>query len=436
MEKVNIQKIKDLILENIEEAIVLKKISDKNVIAAVSDNPNPKKGGNETYRNRETFSKNGFTFDRATRAWTIPADQAEQAAKVIALINKTEKMIVNLEELEEMVADAASVEPDKKAMLTGRIETFINDLAGAVDERAADAQIKHFFSFLAKFRDRSPRNQLLIYLQNPNATKVAGYTAWRDKFHRGVKKNPNPLYIFAPITYKSTNKNDDGSGSEHDIETNYVGGFKVTHVYDISDTYPLDERGEVPETPKWWGDNTPSETADELFAYAKTMAIEHGIAVTANTAKGNERGYSAGGHINLSSSIEGVGRLSTMIHEMAHELMHWKGRSKFYTKNNNENNNTRELQELQAESVSYIVLKHYDLDVKHHATYLALWKANKEKIMDNMSVIGRVAMHIIESIEKVANTAKEKEQPKQETAPTENVFESWIRDNKKKSLIR
>jgi hypothetical protein len=57
------------------------------------------------------------------------------------------------------------------------------------------------------------------------------------------------------------------------------------------------------------------------------------------------------------------------------------------------------MKELQAESVSYVVLKHYNLPVKQHPTYLALWKANKDKVMKNLQVIVKCSKYIIDGID-------------------------------------
>ena len=160
----------------------------------------------------------------------------------------------------------------------------------------------------------------------------------------------------------------------------------------------------MPEAPQWWGENTPSETADELFEYVKEVASDMGIKVTSDIARGGERGYAAGDHINISSGVEGAGRISTMIHEIAHELMHFKTKSIFYQ--DDEVRSSSALKELQAESVSYVVLKHYGLPVSHHTTYLALWKANKEKIQANLEVISKVSQFIIDKIDEEAKEHK------------------------------
>jgi hypothetical protein len=107
--------------------------------------------------------------------------------------------------------------------------------------------------------------------------------------------------------------------------------------------------------------------------------------------------------------VSGVGRLSTMIHEIAHELMHWKKSSIYYI-DNGYGSESRALAELQAESVSYVVLKHYDIPVTHHATYLALWKANKNKIQSNLEIISKVSQFIITRIDsKIEGLDKKKD---------------------------
>ena len=152
------------------------------------------------------------------------------------------------------------------------------------------------------------------------------------------------------------------------------------------------------------------------------MAAKLGIDVTNDEARGSEKGFSANKHINLSSDITGVAKASTMIHEIAHELMHWKKSSPFYVDAENQmDKNPKAMRELQAESVSYIVLKHYELPVEHHPTYLALWGANKEKIKKNLDVIQKVAAYLIEKIDEIAEQHEGKET--EMVAEPEGMFE-------------
>jgi len=82
---------------------------------------------------------------------------------------------------------------------------------------------------------------------------------------------------------------------------------------------------------------------------------------------------------------------------LAHELLHWKTKSPFYI--DDPAVQTAEMRELQAESVSYAVMKYFELPVTQHPTYLALWKANKEKIITNLNVIVKCSKFIIDGVE-------------------------------------
>ena len=74
--------------------------------------------------------------------------------------------------------------------------------------------------------------------------------------------------------------------------------FKAVNVFEsLCDTVPIDERGEVPETPQWWGDNTPSETAEMLYTALTEVAADLGTKVTQSDSKRGEKGYSTGTHI-------------------------------------------------------------------------------------------------------------------------------------------
>lgn len=375
--------------EYMTEALKLQHDKANSQLVVVSDLQG-KEASEETFRNKNVLRQNGFRWNG--KAWVIPVDKMELAKRTLSLINKAEYLINTLEELEEYIENSES---DNKSLIKSKLEQYIQDLANATDEKTLSAEIRRYLTFFSKFYNYSFYNRILIYIQKPNATHVASYKKWQEK-HRQVKKGAKGITILAPIIPKS---NDDEEGEKSDINSKNVTGFKAVKVFDISDTETIDSEGEIPETPQWWTDNTPSETAELLYDAVIGVANYMGINVTYGDSKDGEKGYSTGDHINISSDVAGVGRLATMIHELAHELMHWKKSSIFYVGDDNGQRISSELAELQAESVSYVVLKHYDLPVYHHATYLALWKANKEKIMQNLEIISKVSQFIIDKID-------------------------------------
>jgi hypothetical protein len=383
------------------EALKLQHNKEKGTLIVISDLEG-RAAGQETFKNKALLKQNGFEWNGTN--WVIPANQLETAKKTLSLANKVEYIIDSLEELEGAVNSSATDDKtaaDSKTLLKAKLEEYINDLANATDEVALSAEIRRYLTFFAKFHNYSYHNRILIYIQRPNATKVASYKTWQSKF-RQVNKGSKGIMVLAPIISKSKKPEDE----EDDINlSSDVKGFRAVSVFDIADTSPMDERGEVPETPEWFDDNTPSETADMLFGAVSEVAKDMGINITRDASMKGEKGYSAGDHINISSDVEGVGGLSTMIHELAHELMHRKTSSIYYIDNGG-GQSAKELKELQAESVSYVVLKHYGIPVSHHATYLALWKANKERIQNNLEIISKVSQFIITKIDEEVKRGK------------------------------
>ena len=358
----------------------------------------------ETFHNKAVLKQNGFNWNGAS--WVIDVDKIDIAKKTLSLVNKSEYVIDQLEDLEDAVEGSGV---DNKDLLKAKIDQYITDLANATDEVALSAEIRRYLTFFSKFHGYSFYNKMLIFIQKPNATKVGSYKLWESKFRR-----PNPgtaIKVLAPAGKPEMIQYDDETtalmGQLGMSNKPQITRFKAVNVFDISDTVPIDERGEAPETPQWWGDNTPSENADILFGAVSEVASDLGIRMTQSDAKGGEKGYSAGDHINISSDVLGAARLSTTIHEIAHELMHWKKSSIYYI-DNGEGRQGNELRELQAESVSYVVLKHYGLPVTHHPTYLALWKADKERIQKNFELISKVSQFIIDKIDnQVSSTEKQ-----------------------------
>ena len=384
------------------EALKLQHNKEKGTLIVISDLEG-RAAGQETFKNKALLKQNGFEWNGTN--WVIPATQLETAKKTLSLANKVEYIIDSLEELEGAVNSSAADDKsaaDSKTLLKAKLEEYINDLANATDEVALSAEIRRYLTFFAKFHNYSYHNRILIYIQRPNATKVASYKTWQSKF-RQVNKGSKGIMVLAPIISKS--KKPEGEEEEDINLSSDVKGFRAVSVFDIADTSPMDERGEIPDTPKWFDENTPSETADMLFGAVSEVAKDMGINVTRDASMKGEKGYSAGDHINISSDVEGVGGLSTMIHELAHELMHRKTSSIYYIDNGGGQSAT-ELKELQAESVSYVVLKHYGIPVSHHATYLALWKANKERIQNNLEIISKVSQFIITKIDEQVSRGK------------------------------
>lgn len=395
---------------NLKEDIFLKKDDTNKKIVIFSDKEDKRDRVKETIGLSKEFRKLGFDWKPDLGHWVGDYDKLEVVNVLIKGHNKLRKIIDDLEMLENFVEET-DVEQSKKNLIMDKLDMYINDLANATDQAAMDAAIRNYLTFYSRFHNYSLTNSFLIYLQKKDAKKVAGYNTWK-KTNRGVVKGATPIWIWFPMQVKANDEVDTSGVDFSQVDDAVKKGQTVTRfsmgkVYDISDTYPLNDEGKIPEQPKWFAENEKSEVADQLITRLKAFAESLNIRVTKETAKGGEKGFSAGEHINLSSDVEGVAEASVLAHELAHELLHWKTKSPFYI--DDPAAQTAEMRELQAESVSYAIMKYFELPVTQHPTYLALWKANKEKIMVNLNVIVKCSKFIIDGVESMSDDKVEKD---------------------------
>jgi hypothetical protein len=394
--------VNECVEECINERLVLKRYQDKIVVASSADNRAEQ--SKETFKNKDKLKSGGFKWDSSINSWKIDVQQFESAKRIIDSINKMETFIEKIEDLPEFLADTDNL--SKKDELSQRFDGFLAALTSEVDAVRASEEVRNFMEFQAKLKSRSFHNTLLIYIQNRNATHVEGFNVWRNKFGRQVRKGAKGITIIIPLISKNqspvaaaanASTGDDGEIDDA-VKTQNTVRFGTGTVFDIKDTDPIPgQEHKYVEAPKWHADDTPNEAADKVFKYTTQMATEMGINVTSNAAMGREMGYSAGDHINITSEIAGVNKAGTMIHEIAHELLHQKT-----SVMGGEERLSKVDKEIQAESVSYLVLRHYDLPAKHQATYLTLWKANKDNIHKNLSAIKKAVDFIIDKIDKIA----------------------------------
>jgi len=386
--------LKRIIKTAIREAIILKKHG--NDILAVSDLGDEKERSRETFKHKNALKSHGFRWDGSIGSWKINASQFDQANTGAKAANPAYKIIDAVENLPEMIS--SEIQVPKGEGLSKKIESYISNLIEDIDNLKNSEEFMNFLAFNAKFHNYSLNNTLLIYIQKRNASRVAGYNKWKS-LHRTIKAGDNtPIWIYAPMTAKVREKDLDD-----EIKDKRVTFFRLVKVYDVSDTIPLDERGELPKAMDWKGDSSPNEVAAKLSRYALDLADTMGIEITNDPTRRGEGGYSAGGRINISSGSDGIFKARTLIHEIAHELLHQKENSLFAI----EEPDTA-VRELQADSVAYIILKHYDLPVTSTVNYLAGWKANKDKIMKNLSILKKTADFIITELDKIGNRENRK----------------------------
>jgi hypothetical protein len=419
----------------LDEDLELRQVGDR--IEVFSNNPDERKGGNETYKHKKMFSKkdnpsNFFDWDGNKKAWWTSIENRDAAVKLIDQINKssfnaTEDYTVDkiVQELEGLINDLKGADttscPVKttcspKEELDARIVAFMEDLIKETDSEKVAAKIKQYLDFRKNFHKYSLYNTMLIMLQRPNATRVAGMKTW-NTLGRRVKAGTKAIGILKPIFPDNQDKNTKKPEidlTDLDDLMNKAASYQplkymVVWVFDVSDT----EGAELTQELQWWTGDDENEKAMKMVFFTQEFIKSLGIRLTNEASRGGERGYSADGIINIPDNVKGTGRLSTLVHELAHELLHWP-KSKFYI--GDEHKTDKAKLELQAESISYVVLRHYEMEQYselNHANYLAGWgkggdSTAGEKLRKELDVVTNVGKYIINGIDAIAEKSEKK----------------------------
>lgn len=297
------------------------------------------------------------------------------------------------ETLEKMHSELEKVKTaDKKAQsLVDSIEKMIEQVANSTDEAAKQSFIRNFLDFSSKFYNYSFHNQMLIWIQSRGrAQYVAGAKQWEQKFGRTVRDWGRAISILAPA--KSKKEFEDPSTGEKETRERVY--FIAKSVYDVSATEPIPGHPKSfnPISRKDWSKDS-NEEVEEIKKVAEALESwvkEQGITVKPEEMDSELGGYSAGGRIAINDKFKGINMLSTYVHEVAHELLHWKDPEG--------KRSGRQQKEIDAETTAYIVLKHFGFETQDTSNYLALWRATGEDVRARRRHIQKAAMEIINGI--------------------------------------
>ena len=308
----------------------------------------------------------------------------------------------NLEKMQKELSGVMADDP-KTQELIDSIERMIENIANSTDEAAKQAFIRNFFQFAGKFYNYSMHNQFLIWIQTKGrASHVAGAKQWEQKFGRSVRDWGSAISILMPIT-REKERLDTATG---EIKTDKRVFFKTTKVYDVSATVPIPGHPSPfePVSRKQWSVDS-NEDVEEVKQYISALgewAKENSINVNYEELDPELGGYSAGGKVAINNLFKGINQFSTFVHEVAHEILHWKDKDKKSTKME---------KEIDAESTAFIVLSHFGFETKDTSNYLAMWRAKGDDIRARRANIQKAAKEIINGIKSKLAGETNKEEP-------------------------
>ena len=309
---------------------------------------------------------------------------------------------------------------EKMKEITDRLEQGIQDLFES-------DRFKEYLQVMSTFHDYSFNNTLLIAMQKPDATFVAGYTSWQQKYGRQVVSHAKSIKVIAPSPYKVKKEVDkidpktqkpvigkDGKPVKEETEVT-VPAFKVVSVFDVSQT----EGKELPTigVDELTGD--VAQYADFFKATEQASPAPVGFEKIESGAKGY---YSqTEKRIAINEGMSELQNLKTLIHEIAHAKLHDIDLNA--PAKEQADRPDRRTREVQAESIAYAVCQHYGLDTSDYSfAYVAKWSSGRElaELKASLKTIRDTAAGLIADIDKnFAELTKDKEQTQAQEAQAE-----------------
>jgi len=272
------------------------------------------------------------------------------------------------------------------------VEASIKVLVHALESGHSEV-LSSYLKAMGKFHTYSFGNILLIATQKPTATRVAGIRAW-NQLGRRVRKGEKGILIFAPLigwkrkpegdepqpTRSRAKKNTDTPAQEME-RVQYLLGFRGVYVWDVAQTEgePLPELGNTVQ-----GD--VSETLPRLIQFVESQQIKLEFSDKIAPA----RGISYGGMIRVLPEMQPTETLSTLVHELAHEMLHKAERRTLVSKT---------VKETEAEAVAFVVCDALGLETgTGSADYIQLYHGDAKLLQESLEVVQRTASIILGAI--------------------------------------
>jgi antirestriction protein ArdC len=228
-----------------------------------------------------------------------------------------------------------------------------------------------YLKAIGRFHRYSLHNVLLIALQKPNASYVAGFRTW-NQLGRFVKKGEKGIVILAPIVRR---KADEEETSED--ASRAIAGFRAAYVFDISQT----DGKELPHIGFVEGD--PREYSDKM----RRFATEEGISIEYSEDIAPARGTSYGGRVAILPGQSPAEEFSTLAHELAHELLH-RGDRRAST--------NKQIRETEAEATAFVVCQAVGLQTGSAAAdYIQLWHGDVQVLTESLGYIRQAASQML-----------------------------------------
>lgn len=326
-----------------------------------------------------------------------------------------------------------------------RMREIVDSIENGIKELFESDKYRQYLSTMSRFHRYSVNNTMLIYMQRPDATHVAGFNKWRNQFGRNVLKGEKGIRIIAPTPYKKkveeiktdpeTNApvlDADGKAIIEEKEIR-IPMFKVVSVFDVSQTYgkPL---------PQLAADLSGNVQQYEVFMEALRRASPVPMEIKP-VARDTDGFFSIKAQsITIRAGMSEVQTVCAAVHEIAHAKLHdYEHMTELADDGETilvPGEKSRNTEEVEAESISYAVCQYYGIETGENSFgYIATWSKGKElkELRASLETINKTASELITDIDRhFAEICKERgidrenlaaaEQPSVEAPEAEKLY--------------
>lgn len=286
-----------------------------------------------------------------------------------------------------------------------KVQEITEKLEQGIKELFESEKYKTYLNTMSKFHNYSFNNTMLIAMQKPDATLVAGFKAWQKNFDRHVKKGEKGIRILAPAPYKIKEEQEkldpvtgeimldkNGMPVTEEVEIK-IPAFRVVPVFDVSQT----DGKELPDI----GVNELSGSVEDYEDFMQALTEVSPVPITYEDIDGDAKGYfrTTDHRIAIQEGMSQSQTVKTAIHEVAHAKLHDRERNQDIDAVLDKDRNTKEVE---AESVAYTVCQHFGIDTSDYSFgYIAGWSSDRDmkELKSSLDTIRKTASELITGIE-------------------------------------
>ena len=293
-----------------------------------------------------------------------------------------------------------------------RLKEITDSIEAGIKELFESDKYKSYLQTMSRFHKYSLNNTMLISMQKPDATLVAGFNKWRDGFSRYVKKGEKGIKIIAPTPYKIKEEREkldpqtkapilDASGKVQTEEVEIqIPMFRVVSVFDVSQT-------EGEPLPTLASNLTGNVEQFEVFMEAVKRTAPVPIEIKPMSEDTDGYYHIEDKRIAIREGMSEVQTISAAIHEVAHSLLHNREMEKELQAQQSESKKPmkpkdRNTEEVEAESISFAVCSYYGIQTAENSLgYIATWSKGKElaELRASLETINKTSSELIIGID-------------------------------------